>query len=69
MNEMQEVQTYLDDAARTIGVTKNTMELADIQAADYDEILRECQSNISWIEKDLEKVRQYLYPEKYAVIH
>jgi hypothetical protein len=69
MNEIDEMFTYLGDCDRTIKATRNTLKLADIQAADYDEILRECQNNIEWANKDLDKVRQFLYPEKYATMH
>lgn len=69
MNQFDEMQTYLDDAKRTIKATRNTLKLANIEAADYDEILRECQHNIRWAWKDLEKVKQFLYPEEYATRH
>lgn len=69
MNEIDEMFTYIGDCNRTLNATRNTLKLADIQAADYDEILRECQHNLEWANKDLDKVRQFLYPEKYATMH
>ena len=69
MNVFDEMFSYLGDCNRTLKATRNTLKLADIQAADYDEILRECTHNLQWANKDLDKVREFLYPEKYAVIH
>ena len=69
MNEIQETMTYLQDADRTIKQTHNLVKLINKGSSDEDELKSEAISNLKWIEKDLEKVRQYLYPEKYAVIH
>lgn len=69
MNVYDEMQAHLNSCGETIRLTKNTLKLADIQAADYDEILQECNDNIRWAQQDLQKVREFLYPEEYATKH
>jgi hypothetical protein len=56
-------------AKETIRLSKNLFELLDDNMSDYDEIKDEIISNLEWANKDLQKVREFLYPEKYATMH
>lgn len=69
MNLEKEMQNYLDDAKRTIIVTRNTLNLVNEQSGDVGEIKREAMHNIEYIEKDLKIVKRFLNPERYATRH